>query len=631
MTPRARGPRRQVTPSMFPEGVVGDRYALGDVLGVGGTGTVFRAKDAQTGEEVAVKAIPRDGRLERRARRELRVARHLDHPGIVPLLDVAEDGDYQYLVYELVRGEDLTRIVREGALDDPGILRVAAAVCDALAHAHAEGVVHRDVKPGNVLLGEDGIARLTDFGIALVDHPDATIDDRLLGTLSYMSPEQAANRDVDGKTDVWAAALMVYEALTGDNPYRARTPQGLAAVHAGPRLPLSGARPDLPGALCRVVERGLDALPARRPDAAQLRDALLSAARAIETGEPGALEIDLPAPGIDVAERVRRLRRGLRRVARREPRTALRVVDPAAPPPLAARLRAQAEAAGGLLVRASGAGLDAPRLPGGLPLADLSTLRRLAPGLVTGGTTLPLLGALPFYPTAWPIVLAAVLGALALVRPYVAAAALALLVLPLAGNVTAALVGPLVLGAALWLAAVRGDGRRALEPALATPLAFAAWPLYPLLAARGRRPHVRAALGAAGPVAVAIASGLAGWTSPLTGIAHGAGLAALLPNVHDPLLAGELLLRALGPAVLLQAAVWGVLAVGARPLLEGRGASARWHAAIWLAAGYAGTVLAPLVVGVVVPTTAATVGVAVAGILLLARSAMAPASADGPA
>ena len=113
-------------------------------------------------------------------------------------------------------------------LDDAAVMRAVAAVCDALAHAHAHGVVHRDVKPGNVLLRDDGILKLTDFGIALVSDPDATVDDRLLGTLSYMAPEQALGEDVGGAADVFSAALMVYEALAGANPFRAKTPQELA-------------------------------------------------------------------------------------------------------------------------------------------------------------------------------------------------------------------------------------------------------------------------------------------------------------------------------------------------------------------------------------------------------------------
>ena len=116
----------------------------------------------------------------------------------------------------------------QGMLDDAAVMRAVAAVCDALAHAHARGVVHRDVKPGNVLLRDDGILKLTDFGIALVSDPDATVDDRLLGTLSYMAPEQALGEKVGGAADVFSSALMVYEALAGANPFRAKTPQELA-------------------------------------------------------------------------------------------------------------------------------------------------------------------------------------------------------------------------------------------------------------------------------------------------------------------------------------------------------------------------------------------------------------------
>ena len=237
------GRRAAHTPALFPEGVVADRFRILDVLGVGGTATVFEAVDERDGTAVALKAIPRDERLQRRARREMRVAATLDHPAIVRLLDTAEDDDYVYVVFELVRGQDLAGVLRTGELDDAAILRAVAAVCDALAHAHARGVVHRDVKPGNVLVRDDGILKLTDFGIALVDHPDATADDRLLGTLSYMAPEQVRGRPVTGAADVWSSALMAYEALTGTNPYRARTPRDLVDLHQTGRVPLDEARP----------------------------------------------------------------------------------------------------------------------------------------------------------------------------------------------------------------------------------------------------------------------------------------------------------------------------------------------------------------------------------------------------
>ena len=211
----------------------------------------------------------------------MRVAATLDHPAIVRLLESVEDDDYIYVVFELVRGDDLARAFREGMLDDAAVMRAVAAVCDALAHAHERGVVHRDIKPGNVLLRDDGILKLTDFGIALVSDPDATVDDRLLGTLSYMAPEQALGENVDGAADIFSSALMLYEALAGANPFRAKTPQELADASRGhlavavrrPSRPAAGrAAPHRPRPAARPEEAPDRAAAARRAAARRPRD-----------------------------------------------------------------------------------------------------------------------------------------------------------------------------------------------------------------------------------------------------------------------------------------------------------------------------------------------------------------------
>ncbi|HEY1479642.1 MAG TPA: serine/threonine-protein kinase, partial [Gaiellales bacterium] len=138
------------------------------VIGVGGTGTVFRCLDRETGRHVAVKAIPHDATLRRRAAREVEVARRLDHPNVVRLLDSARDDDYIYVISELVNGGDLGASMRAGALGDAALLRAVSATCAGLAHAHAHGIVHRDIKPANILLGGDGTIQLADFGIAML-------------------------------------------------------------------------------------------------------------------------------------------------------------------------------------------------------------------------------------------------------------------------------------------------------------------------------------------------------------------------------------------------------------------------------------------------------------------------------
>src|SRR3954451_4174421 len=251
-------------PALFPSGVILDRFEVLSVLGIGGTGTVFRAFDRERGHDVAVKAVPQDATLRQRARREASVGARLEHPHVVELLDLLEDDEYVYVISQLVDGGDLAAALRDRALGDSARLRVLAAVCDALAHAHARGVVHRDVKPANVLLGRDGTVKLADFGIAALSDPDSTVDDRLLGTLSYMAPEACRGQRPAAPADVWAAGGLVYEALSGATPCRARTPDELMEPHAARARPLGEVRSNLPKGVVAACMRALSSNPRRR-------------------------------------------------------------------------------------------------------------------------------------------------------------------------------------------------------------------------------------------------------------------------------------------------------------------------------------------------------------------------------
>jgi hypothetical protein len=269
---------------------VAGRYLLTGMLGRGGFGTVYSGRDLQEGGEVAVKIFSRVEGFAPRAAREARTARKLDHPNVHAVLGVERDDDHAYLISELVVGARFDRT----ELSDEEAVRAVAAVCDALAHAHERQVIHRDVKPSNILVSEEGEVVLTDFGIARdQDAADQTLDERVLGTLSYMAPEQARGEQATERTDVWAAALTLYEALCGTNPFRTKSLSDLLERLSRGAPNLAHQRPDLPRRLTRAVHRALDQDPTRRPDAAQLRDLLLAALQpedeADQVQEPRAL------------------------------------------------------------------------------------------------------------------------------------------------------------------------------------------------------------------------------------------------------------------------------------------------------------------------------------------------------
>jgi hypothetical protein len=264
-----------------------DRYRLVRRLGAGGFGVVWLAEDERLGRAVAVKRIVmHHAGVAARAEREARAAARLAHPGIVALYESGRDDDAVYLVSELVRGRTLADLIDDGDLSDRDVIRIGIALCDALTHAHRRGVIHRDVKPGNVIVpdrrpGDDlggGIAKLTDFGIARMLGDDGlTATGDVVGTLAYMAPEQAEGGKVGEPADLYALALVLYEALSGVNPVRGR---GAAATarRLGARLPpLGRLRRDLPLELCRSIDRAVLARPEERGTLTELRAALAGA------------------------------------------------------------------------------------------------------------------------------------------------------------------------------------------------------------------------------------------------------------------------------------------------------------------------------------------------------------------
>jgi eukaryotic-like serine/threonine-protein kinase len=272
------------------------RYRLEQRLGAGGFGVVWRAHDERLERDVAVKVIPFGGAEadDARVQREAVAAARLNHPGIVALYELGHDDHAAYLVSELVDGATLAELTREGAVSDRDVARIGAALCDALDHAHARGVVHRDVKPGNVMVLAEpaagaGFAKLTDFGIArLASGGDAlTATGDVVGTLAYMAPEQAEGRRAGPEADVYSLALTLYEAWTGANPVRGDSPAATARRVGTPLPPLRSRRRDLPPALCEVVDAALDPDPTYRPPLGELREVLADAERGL--GDEGGL------------------------------------------------------------------------------------------------------------------------------------------------------------------------------------------------------------------------------------------------------------------------------------------------------------------------------------------------------
>src|SRR5215218_7226211 len=289
------------------------RYRLGPRIGAGGFGTVYEARDERLGRAVAVKAIPADGRADDRARREAHAVARLDHPGIVSVFDAGEEDGSRFLVSELVRGSTLAQLEAAGEVSDRDVLRIGLALADALAHAHEQGVIHRDVKPQNVMVPERprspyGAAKLTDFGVAHLagDEPLTRTGD-VVGTLAYMAPEQAAGERVDERCDLYALGLVLYEALAGVNPVRAGSPAATLRRVGMAQPALRRARGDLPAELCEAIDRTLRPGPDERGDLADLADALAEALPALSdeggTVAPHPLEeaYELPSWGARAA------------------------------------------------------------------------------------------------------------------------------------------------------------------------------------------------------------------------------------------------------------------------------------------------------------------------------------------
>jgi serine/threonine-protein kinase len=282
---------------------VGDQYLVEEEIGRGGMAVVYRAMDLRLNRPVAIKVLPPDlafnGDVRTRFIREAQTAAQLSHPNIVPIysVDDTEGGPLTYFVMAYIDGESLgVRLAREGAWPVDKTVRVLRDVADALAYAHARGVVHRDIKPDNILIDRaSGRPLVTDFGIARAAASDTrlTVTGVAVGTPAYMSPEQAlGEREIDGRSDLYSLAVVGYHMLVGDTPFKAANTPAMLVKHVSERpRPVRERRPEVPAYLAVAIDRALAKRPEDRwSDAAEFRDALdgaqASAARSRRSPPP---------------------------------------------------------------------------------------------------------------------------------------------------------------------------------------------------------------------------------------------------------------------------------------------------------------------------------------------------------
>jgi tRNA A-37 threonylcarbamoyl transferase component Bud32 len=290
--------------------VLSGRYRLEAKLGSGGMSTVYLASDDTLDRPVAVKVMHREMSEQedqlQRFRQEARAVAKLTHPNVVSVIDAGEDGGHPYIVFEYVKGETLKqRIGRVGALDTQEAIAYAIEVARGLGVAHGRNMVHRDIKPQNVLIDEEGRAKLTDFGISRqLEQDGVTATGRVLGTTDYVAPEQAMGKAVDPRSDIYSLGVVLYEMLIGQVPFHADSQVGVAMKHVNEELPdVQRRRPEASAAVALVVERATAKNPDERYQTiAEMIDDLetaleVEAARAgSTTGEATSVLDAVPAP-----------------------------------------------------------------------------------------------------------------------------------------------------------------------------------------------------------------------------------------------------------------------------------------------------------------------------------------------
>jgi eukaryotic-like serine/threonine-protein kinase len=507
---------RTAASAAAPGSLVLNRYLPVRPLGSGGSGSVWLAREVGSGRDVALKIVTRDGTAGSRAEREAAAAARLRHPRCLRAHALARDAKHVYIVYEYVQGQTLREAIRAGQVSDAAAVETAAQILEGLAHAHAHGIVHRDVKPANVLLADGrGISvKLFDFGLALIHEEEGlTAVGDIPGTLAYISPERLRGDPAGPAADVWAVGVLLWEALAGFHPFWTGGLVDTAKAIEKGAPTLREQRPDLPRSIVSCVDRALSVSPGRRPTAAGLAGTLRQSATELRRRSPsrGKRHLRLTAPSVPTRALPRRqaLEHGQRALA-----------------------------AGGA---AAAAGLTAH--------------------------------ALPFFPSGWPLGLAAVAAVTSLLSERAGVAfCLAVPVLPL-GNYSFGLAALYGIVALLALLAFWRTPRAGLFVALGAGLgAIGALGLLPVLAL-GIRPRIRRGVSVALAVLVGAAVGRAAHVTtlgvPASDSLLATGRAAARELAGDPQLIALAAAMALGAVALPLVRRRGPIAAAAYGLVVG--------------------------------------------------------------